>query len=220
MSQGGADSGARWDGLVAALAAFRSGPLERDPSDRALARAARVSPDTIGHWLAGDRFPHEEGKFLVVVRTVARRAAARGVVPRGGAAGLLDEDCWRQAYRAENERRARVVSAGVQRGRAARALAGLSAGRPLEEVTDPFALEVHRPVQSDDAPSGLPVLPPYMLREHDQMLGQVVRAAADGRSGIAVLVGGSSTGKTRSTRPAPVPRCGNCRASGRGPWSG
>jgi hypothetical protein len=198
MSQGGADSGARWDGLVAALAAFRSGPLERDPSDRALARAARVSPDTIGHWLAGDRFPHEEGKFLVVVRTVARRAAARGVVPRGGAAGLLDEDCWRQAYRAENERRARVVSAGVQRGRAARALAGLSAGRPLEEVTDPFALEVHRPVQSDDAPSGLPVLPPYMLREHDQMLGQVVRAAADGRSGIAVLVGGSSTGKTRA----------------------
>ena len=30
------------------------------------------------------------------------------------------------------------------------------------------------------------------------MLGQVVRAAADGRSGIAVLVGGSSTGKTRA----------------------
>ena len=72
------------------------------------------------------------------------------------------------------------------------------AGRPLAEVTDPFALEVHRPVQPEDAPPGLPVLPPYTPREHDQVLGQVVRAAADGRSGIAVLVGGSSTGKTRA----------------------
>ena len=72
------------------------------------------------------------------------------------------------------------------------------AGRPLEEVTDPFVLEVHRPVQPEDAPPGLPVLPPYVPREHDQVLGQVVRAAAGGRSGIAVLVGGSSTGKTRA----------------------
>ena len=30
------------------------------------------------------------------------------------------------------------------------------AGRPLEEVTDPFDLEVHRPVQPEDAPPGLP----------------------------------------------------------------
>jgi len=72
------------------------------------------------------------------------------------------------------------------------------AGRLLGEVTDPFVLEVHRPVQPDDAPPGLPLLPPYVPREHDQVLAQVARAAADGRSGIAVLVGGSSTGKTRA----------------------
>ena len=42
------------------------------------------------------------------------------------------------------------------------------------------------------------VLPPYVPREHDQVLGQVVRAAAEGHSGIAVLVGGSSAGKTRA----------------------
>ena len=71
-------------------------------------------------------------------------------------------------------------------------------GWPLSEVRDPFALEVHRPVQPADAPPGLPALPPYVPREHDQVLGQAVRAAADGRSGIAVLVGGSSTGKTRA----------------------
>ena len=71
-------------------------------------------------------------------------------------------------------------------------------GRPLAEVTDPFVLEVHRPMQPEEAPPGLPVLPPYVLREHDEVLGQVVRAAAEGRSGIGVLVGGSSTGKTRA----------------------
>jgi hypothetical protein len=72
------------------------------------------------------------------------------------------------------------------------------AARPLGEVTDPFALEVHRPVQPEDPPAGLPALPAYVPRGHDAELGRVVRAAAEGRSGIAVLVGGSSTGKTRA----------------------
>jgi hypothetical protein len=53
---------------VVALGAFRAEQLGGDPSDRAWARAARVSPDTIGHWL--DRFPQDEGKFLVVVAIV------------------------------------------------------------------------------------------------------------------------------------------------------
>jgi hypothetical protein len=73
-----------------------------------------------------------------------------------------------------------------------------AAGRPLVEVNDPFALEVHRPVQLDQPHPGLPVLPAYMPREHDTELEQVVRATMEGSSGIAVLVGGSSTGKTRA----------------------
>ena len=81
---------------------------------------------------------------------------------------------------------------------AARILAGPPAGQLLDELTDPFALEVHRPVQADDPQPELPVLPAYVPREHDQELARVVRTAADGTSGIAVLVGGSSTGKTRA----------------------
>ena len=72
------------------------------------------------------------------------------------------------------------------------------AGWPLAEVKDPFALEVHRLVQPDDPQPGLPALPTYIPRDHDTELGSVVRAAAEGSSGIAVLVGGSSTGKTRA----------------------
>ena len=88
--------------------------------------------------------------------------------------------------------------AGTHRGAGGGSGRDQARGWPLAEVRDPFDLEVHRPVQPEDAPPGLPVLPPYVPREHDEVLGRVVRAAAGGRSGIAVLVGGSSTGKTRA----------------------
>ena len=195
MDQGG---GAGFSGLVAKLWMFRARLLGGEPSDRALARAARVSPTTIGKWLSGEQFPQDDGQFLAVVRAVAAEAAARGMTPAGRAAGVLDEDRWRTAYRAENQRRAGVVSVAVQRARAGRALAGPPAGWLLGEVRDPFALEVHRPVQPEDAPAGLPELPAYVPRGHDAELAGVVRAAAEGRSGVAVLVGGSSTGKTRA----------------------
>jgi hypothetical protein len=71
-------------------------------------------------------------------------------------------------------------------------------GWPLAEVTDPFALEVHRSIQPDDPQPGLPLLPAYVPRQHDAKLASVVQAAAEGSSRIAVLVGGSSTGKTRA----------------------
>ena len=86
-----------------------------------------------------------------------------------------------------------------QRARAGLVRPASAAGWPLTEVTDPFVLEVHRPVRPEDAPPGLAALPPYVPREHDQVLGQVVRAAG-GRSGIAVLVGGSSSQTTLSFR--------------------
>ncbi len=83
-------------------------------------------------------------------------------------------------------------------GALVRSDSGAAAGRPLEEVTDPFALEVHRPVQPEEPQPGLPALPAYVPREHDTEVSSVVRAATEGRSTIAVLVGGSSTGKTRA----------------------
>ena len=89
--------------------------------------------------------------------------------------------------------------AGEVRDALARPGSGAAAvGWPLAEVRDPFALEVHRPVQPEDPQSGLSALPAYLPREHDAELGSVARAAVEGRSGIAVLVGGSSTGKTRA----------------------
>ncbi|MGN9840565.1 hypothetical protein ACTMTI_20810 [Nonomuraea sp. H19] len=76
----------------------------------------------------------------------------------------------------------------------------------LAEVSDPFMLEVHRPIRVDEhGGPALPLLPPYLLRKHDQELAQVVARAAGGESVMAVLVGGSSTGKTRACWEALAP---------------
>ncbi|WP_186343773.1 helix-turn-helix domain-containing protein [Streptomyces sp. CFMR 7] len=79
-------------------------------------------------------------------------------------------------------------------------------GRPVREW-DPYDLEVHpagtplafraaahEPVRDRQHP----VLPGYVTRGHDRVLTDLVRAAMDGRSRMLVLVGSSSTGKTRA----------------------
>src|SRR5262249_2077237 len=71
-------------------------------------------------------------------------------------------------------------------------------GWPLSEVRDPFALGVHLAVEPDVPPPGLSVLPGCVPRDHRAAVAKVVTAAAAGTSGIAALVGGSSTGKTRA----------------------
>lgn len=72
-------------------------------------------------------------------------------------------------------------------------------GQPISDC-DPIALEIHRPIDAlpVDADAELPPLPAYVLRAHDHKLREVVDRAAAGASGIAILVGGSSTGKTRA----------------------
>ncbi|MFE2823391.1 hypothetical protein ACFXGZ_09740, partial [Streptomyces sp. NPDC059271] len=74
-------------------------------------------------------------------------------------------------------------------------------GRPLREFDDRLVLadlEVHPALDAGADLGRIGVLPAYIRREHDTLLDAVVAAAAAGRSGIAVLVGGSSTGKTRA----------------------
>lgn len=78
-----------------------------------------------------------------------------------------------------------------------RGWARTQSSRLLGEVTDPFDLEVHHSIDPP-AGSGSPSLPVYVPRAHDRVLGEVVAQAAEGASRIAVLVGGSSTGKTRA----------------------
>ncbi|MEK2495565.1 hypothetical protein WN990_39110 [Kitasatospora purpeofusca] len=76
-----------------------------------------------------------------------------------------------------------------------------SPGRAIG-LWDPHDLEVHpagpREAAGGRGASGARVLPGYVAREHDEVLAEVVKAAAAGRSGMLVLSGSSSTGKTRA----------------------
>ena len=79
-------------------------------------------------------------------------------------------------------------------------------GIPVEELDNPFALEVHEAI-SVSGSEALPVLPPYLEREHDHELrDRIRRAVADGRSTMAVLVGGSSTGQPGPAGKPSTPR--------------
>jgi len=71
-------------------------------------------------------------------------------------------------------------------------------GRLVNELTDPFALEVHRAIDLPNRTTPLPDLPTYIQRDHDWQLQAIAKRAADGHSATVVLVGGSSTGKTRA----------------------
>ncbi|MFF3617543.1 hypothetical protein, partial [Streptomyces sp. NPDC002580] len=81
-------------------------------------------------------------------------------------------------------------------------------GRPIAEW-DPHELEVHPagPGQtaSGSGGSGTRALPGYVERDHDRVLAEAVQDVAAGRSRIVVLVGASSTGKTRACWEAVQP---------------
>ncbi|MER5890803.1 hypothetical protein ABT160_43880 [Streptomyces sp. NPDC001941] len=88
------------------------------------------------------------------------------------------------------------------RRRAVRAMStGRGPGKPIGQW-DPHDLEVHPAGTGTAGPTAGTVarrpLPGYVRRAHDEVLDAAVRDAAAGRSGIVVLVGSSSTGKTRA----------------------
>lgn len=69
---------------------------------------------------------------------------------------------------------------------------------PVEQLKDPFALEVHPAIDLSSRIAGLPVLPHYVARAHDGHLRRAVENVLSGVSMFVVLAGGSSTGKTRA----------------------
>jgi hypothetical protein len=71
-------------------------------------------------------------------------------------------------------------------------------GRLIRNLTDPYDLEVHQAIGAVAVVAELPTLPIYVWRAHDKRLGEIVERAAGGDSVLAVLVGGSSAGKTRA----------------------
>jgi hypothetical protein len=124
------------------------------------------SRDTVARIIGGTRMPPSQADVTTVAAALARavRWDARDTEQRA-------RDLW--------------VAAKIA------APAGEVMGVTLEEVTDPFALEVHRPIEAEGAAAGLPR---YVRREHDGRLAQVVDRAVGGTSVMAVLVAGLPDG--------------------------
>ncbi|MGW0631777.1 hypothetical protein, partial [Streptomyces sp. NPDC002758] len=139
--------------------------------------------DTVRRCISDPSTPPKQADAVSVATVLARRAA-------WGAQDLAGRvrDLWVQARMAQ----------GV--------------GRLISEFNDNLVLddlEVHPALDTGGGHNRFGALPAYVLREHDTDLAAVVAAAVAGHSGIAVLVGGSSTGKTRAlweaVRELPAP---------------
>ncbi|MGV9600710.1 hypothetical protein ACWDR1_29010 [Streptosporangium sandarakinum] len=70
-------------------------------------------------------------------------------------------------------------------------------GRLIDQVR-PLQLEVHPAIHVGTCGRGLEELPAYIPRAHDETLAEAVHEVQAGASRLVVLVGGSSTGKTRA----------------------
>ncbi|MFB6564070.1 hypothetical protein ACFCYH_35170 [Streptomyces sp. NPDC056400] len=128
--------------------------------------------DTIRRCISGAGLPPGQADAVTIAAVLARRAA------------------WDRDHVA-----ARVGRLWVE----ARMATGK--GRPIKEFDDQLvltSLEVKPALDAGTACERFGVLPSYIPRALDDGLDAVVTAAGEGTSGIAVLVGGSSTGKTRA----------------------
>jgi len=182
------DSSTTWGPLALFCARLKRIQLASGVSQASLAGAAYLRKSQMSDILNGKikRLPDWD-VIIAVIRTCFDYAEGKG---RPMPPELRDEEDWRRRYSDLEHDLDTVARPRTRRE--------VLAGWLLADVTDPFALEVHRPVQPDTPHHDLSVLPAYMAREHDVELERVVAAAAQGSSEIAVLVGGSSTGKTRA----------------------
>ncbi|WP_067831958.1 tetratricopeptide repeat protein [Actinomadura kijaniata] len=151
----------------------------RPHSRREAAREARrfhtdVDARRIGEWLRRDdgRAPRDPDQVWALVRVWCG---------------------WAGREPARDERR--YWNRLVEEARPRRADRTGGVGLPLSLWSDPLALEVHPAIEH--AGRGLPALPAYVRRGHDDALGEAVRGARE-RSAMAVLVGEAATGKTRA----------------------
>ncbi|WP_152646391.1 hypothetical protein [Streptacidiphilus albus] len=183
--------------LQALYAAAGSPPLsELVRHDEGQVRPAGLNDATMSGWLKGPGVPGPGSTraFAVFVMLLEGQAGKR---PGHARRSAQEWDRLRVAAHAERQagRRGRTVKDGP--------LDPPDPDAPFAPVgvpigsCDPLDLEVH-PAENGSGRDAAARLPGYVPRAHDAQLAAVVAQAAAGRSVMAVLVGSSSTGKTRA----------------------
>jgi hypothetical protein len=134
-------------------------------------------------WKTGANVPRTFKELSSVVRVLIEMTRRQETA--NTSAGLLDETQWRKWWTAARES---PVPSSTHHSAAP--------GQAIGGGIDPFDLEIHHAIRDENAATA-PTLPAYIERDHDRILRRAVESA-QAQSMLAVLVGGSSTGKTRS----------------------
>ncbi|MEV7374501.1 ATP-binding protein [Streptomyces sp. NPDC090301] len=156
--------------------------------------AVSLSTSSLGDWLKGESVPSNPAAVAFLFGHLTSLARRRGEsVPDVSWTKLWEEACAeKRALRGGRPPRPRVVraeslAAPAERGTLVSALQAADACSKWE---------VHPSAVTASNSGG--ALPLYVRRAHDAAVRQVVAQAGAGSSGMVVLVGGSSSGKTRA----------------------
>ncbi|WP_329082442.1 SEL1-like repeat protein [Streptosporangium sp. NBC_01469] len=160
-----------------------------------------IGKSSLGDWLSGKSIPSSARVVEVLIACLQAKATRRGhspMAPGWWEAQRTRAHRARHANRGGRPARRPVPGDDPRAGGDTPAPGGL--GWPVKQV-DPIALDlgVHPAIDAGAAAAGLSALPTYLPRAHDAALAAVVdEVQVCGRSRMVVLVGGSSTGKTRA----------------------
>lgn len=144
---------------------------------------SKLTGKKISAWKTGTNVPRVFAELEGVLRVLIRGARSSGT--QNVTSGLYDErqwaKWWREARHPQMEQRASDQLPAL--------------GQIIDANLNPFDLEVHRAIGSKGDEFSL-TLPPYIKRVEDDYLRRIVDQT-NTHSPIGVLIGGSSTGKTR-----------------------
>ncbi|MFG3024552.1 hypothetical protein ACGFZQ_39605 [Streptomyces sp. NPDC048254] len=179
-------------------------------SRAAAAEVAGLSAKTVGEWFNRPRVPRHFEPLWAFLQVLLLRVSGRGQDTQDDRAWWAHQRVqWRYLWKGAKEVQEAlpprspvedskpVLRSGTRSMEEFLADSG-EGSRPPEhgqlvgDLRDPIALEVHPTIRTTPTAAELPVLTPYIERDHDHLLRQRVQEAADGQSSIAVLVGDSS----------------------------
>jgi hypothetical protein len=151
----------------------------------------KLTDSSLSDWINGRSVPADLAAVRFLVGYLESIAGRRGHQARGHG--------WWSALHAQARQFIYAKRGDLPESRATTTAttARQRVGRPIRSYT-PLALEVHRAIDVFDSVQPGDDLTPYVERDHDIHIREVVDAVADGASRMLVLVGGSSTGKTRA----------------------
>ncbi|MEU1409214.1 hypothetical protein ABZ471_44480 [Streptomyces sp. NPDC005728] len=159
-------------------------------------RRPEFNEQRLTDWCAGRNVPSER-VVITLVHTAAGARKERSLSPLHVTPGLLSVDQWlkwRQNARQESTKEAPTPSLSQE-------AAPGRLGGTLDKIDPVRHLQVHPAIEADHSapcPDERTGLPQYVPRAHDGWLRNEVAQADAGVSRLVVLVGDSSTGKSRA----------------------